>query len=81
MTMLTVGELVKDRHHDELIVQPDSVTVGQAVALMRDRDVGAVLGMSAEGPFSGIFTERDSATCWCASLPPGSIRRGPRWRR
>lgn len=59
MAMLTVGELVKDRHHDELIVQPETVSVAEAVALMADRGVGAVLAMSDEGPLSGIFTERD----------------------
>ena len=62
MGTLTLADLVKDRHSDELIVQPASASVADVVAVMADRDVGAVLVMNEDGLFSGIFTERDLLT-------------------
>lgn len=62
MGTLILADLVKDRHSDELIVQPASASVADAVAVMADRDVGAVLVMNEDGLFSGIFTERDLLT-------------------
>jgi CBS domain-containing protein len=59
MTALTVSELVKDRRADELISLPASASVADAVALMAERDVGAVLVMNEEGLVGGIFSERD----------------------
>ena len=59
MTALTVAELVKDRRADELISLPASASVADAVALMTERDVGAVLVMNEEGLVGGIFSERD----------------------
>lgn len=62
MGILILADLVKDRHGDELIVQPASARVADAVAVMADRDVGAVLVMNEDGLFAGIFTERDLLT-------------------
>jgi len=59
MTALTVSELVQDRRADELISLPASSSVADAVALMIERDVGAVLVMNEEGLVGGIFSERD----------------------
>lgn len=59
MSALTVAELVKDRRADELISLPASASVADAVALMTERDVGAVLVMNEEGLVGGIFSERD----------------------
>ena len=59
MSALTVAELVKDRRADELISLGASASVADAVALMTDRDVGAVLVINEEGLVGGIFSERD----------------------
>ena len=59
MKALTVAELVQDRRADELITLPASASVADAVALMTEREVGAVLVMNEDGLVSGIFSERD----------------------
>jgi len=59
MTALTVAELVQDRRADELISLPASSSVADAVALMTERDVGAVLVLNEDGLVGGIFSERD----------------------
>ncbi len=59
MSALTVADLVKDRRADELISLPASASVTDAVALMTEREVGAVLVMNEEGLVGGIFSERD----------------------
>jgi CBS domain-containing protein len=59
MNTLTVAELVKDRRADELIALPASASVADAVAVMREREVGAVLVMTDEGLVAGLFSERD----------------------
>jgi CBS domain-containing protein len=59
MSTLTVAELVKDRRTDELIALPASASVADAVAVMREREVGAVLVMNEEGLVAGLFSERD----------------------
>ena len=59
MTALTVGELIKDRRADELITLPAAASVAEAVAVMAEREVGAVVVMSEEGLLAGIFSERD----------------------
>jgi len=59
MTALTVAELVKDRRSDELITLPASASVAEAVAVMAERHVGAVLLINDDGLVAGIFSERD----------------------
>ena len=59
MSTLTVAELVKDRRSDELISLPASASVADAVAVMAEREVGAVLVMHDDGLVAGIFSERD----------------------
>ena len=59
MSTLTVAELVKDRRSDELISLPASASVADAVAVMAEREVGAVLVMNDDGLVAGIFSERD----------------------
>lgn len=55
----TVGAVVAGKTGDELVWVPASATVGDAVALMAERDVGAALVRTEDGLFGGIFTERD----------------------
>jgi CBS domain-containing protein len=59
MNPLTVAELVQDRRSDELISVPASASVADAVAVMAEREVGAVLVMNEEGLVAGLFSERD----------------------
>jgi CBS domain-containing protein len=59
MHALTVAELVKDRRSDDLISVAASDTVADAVAVMLERHIGAVLVMNEEGLVAGIFSERD----------------------
>jgi CBS domain-containing protein len=59
MNSLTVAELVKDRRADELIKLPAEASVAEAVALMVEREVGAVLAMTEDELVAGIFSERD----------------------
>ncbi len=59
MNDLTLAELVKDRRSDELITLPAEASVAEAVALMVERDVGAVLALSEDGLVAGLFSERD----------------------
>ena len=59
MNPLTVAELVQDRRSDELISVPASASVADAVAVMSEREVGAVLVMNEEGLVAGLFSERD----------------------
>lgn len=55
----TLDVVVRDKGSDELITVPASATVAEAVAVMAEREVGAVLIMNEDGLVSGIFTERD----------------------
>jgi CBS domain-containing protein len=59
MSTLTVAELLKDRRSDELISLAASSSVADAVAVMAEREVGAVLVMQEDGLVAGIFSERD----------------------
>lgn len=59
MSVLTVAELLKDRRSDELMTLPASASVIEAVALMTEREIGAVLVMNDEGLVAGVFSERD----------------------
>jgi CBS domain-containing protein len=57
-----VEAVVRDRTSEELISVAASVSVGEAVALMSRREVGAVLIVTEDGLVGGIFTERDLLT-------------------
>jgi CBS domain-containing protein len=59
MSILTVAELVKDRRSDELVSLPAAASIADAVAVMAEREVGAVLVMTEDGLVAGIFSERD----------------------
>lgn len=55
----TLDIVVRDKGSDELITVPASATVADAVAVMAEREIGAVLIMNEDGLVSGIFSERD----------------------
>ncbi len=59
MTQLLVEDVVRDRGSDQLYTVPAWATVGDAVDLMADREIGAVLVMTEDELVGGIFTERD----------------------
>ena len=56
---LLMEDLVRDRGSDTLHTVPASSTVGDAVALMVEHEIGAVLVMTEDQLVAGIFTERD----------------------
>jgi CBS domain-containing protein len=62
MTAMTVAELLKDRRADDLISLPASASVAEAVSVMGEREIGAVLVMNDDGLMAGIFSERDLLT-------------------
>jgi CBS domain-containing protein len=55
----TVADVVANRRSDELISVPASANVSEAVAVMAEREVGAVLVMTEDRLVAGIFSERD----------------------
>jgi len=59
MTQLLIEEVVRDRASDKLYLLPASASVGDAVELMAEHEIGAVLVMTEDGLVGGIFTERD----------------------
>jgi signal-transduction protein with cAMP-binding, CBS, and nucleotidyltransferase domain len=59
MNPMLIEEVVRDRGSDELFSVPASATVEQAVELMAEREIGAVMVMTEEMLVAGIFTERD----------------------
>jgi CBS domain-containing protein len=58
--MKTIGDVLKSKGYDVWAVAPDT-TVYDALALMADKDIGAVLVMDAQGRLAGILSERDYA--------------------
>jgi CBS domain-containing protein len=58
----TVEAVVRGKASDELVTIEASATVADAVAVMVERRVGAVLIMTEDGLVGGIFTERDLMT-------------------
>jgi CBS domain-containing protein len=58
----TVEEVVRGKASDELVTIEASATVAEAVAVMVERRVGAVLIMTEDHLVGGIFTERDLMT-------------------
>ena len=59
MSQLLIEDVVRDRASDKLFPVPASASVGDAVELMAEREIGAVLVMTEDGLVAGIFTERD----------------------
>lgn len=59
MMQQSVEAVVRGKASDELVSVEASATVAEAVAVMADRDVGAVLIMTEDRLVGGIFTERD----------------------
>jgi CBS domain-containing protein len=62
MAAQMVDEVVRAKPDEHLIVVPASSTIAEAVALMVERDVGAVIVMTEDNLTGGIFTERDLLT-------------------
>jgi CBS domain-containing protein len=59
MAEQTVADVVAYRRSDELISVPASASVAEAVAVMAEREVGAVLVATEDRLVAGIFSERD----------------------
>jgi CBS domain-containing protein len=59
MATYSVGDLIRHKELQELVVVAPSATVLEAVEIMSSREVGAVLIRGAGGAIEGIFTERD----------------------
>jgi CBS domain-containing protein len=59
MAEQTVADVVAFRRSDELISVPASASVAEAVAVMAEREVGAVLVATEDRLVAGIFSERD----------------------
>lgn len=59
MSQLLIEEVVRDRASDKLYLLPASASVSDAVELMAEHEIGAVLVMTEDGLVGGIFTERD----------------------
>lgn len=59
MSVMLIEEVVRDRGSDELYSVPASASVAEAVELMAQREVGAMLVMTEDQLVAGIFSERD----------------------
>lgn len=59
MTAHTIEMVLRDRASDALYTVPASAPVSEAVALMAQREIGAVLAMTEDGLVAGLFSERD----------------------
>lgn len=59
MDKLLMEDVVRERGGDELHTVPASASVSEAVELMAEREIGAVLVMTEDELVAGIFTERD----------------------
>ena len=59
MTAQLVDDVVRAKADEHLIVVPASASIAEAVALMVEREVGAVIAMTEDNLTGGIFTERD----------------------
>ena len=74
MAKVSVADIIEGR---QLVVQPPSATVRQAVMVMAENGIGAVPVVQGRH-LIGIFTERDVLT---RSPQPGVTSIGPAWRR
>lgn len=66
--MKTLKQLLAEKNHDLAAVSPDD-TVYQALCVMAERNVGAVLVLQ-DGELAGIFSERDYARKQIRNLRP-----------
>jgi CBS domain-containing protein len=55
----SIESIIRDRISGEFFSVPASATVAEAVDLMSEREIGAVLVMTEDNLVGGIFTERD----------------------
>jgi CBS domain-containing protein len=55
----SVEEVIRGKSSDELVTVEAAASVAEAVTVMTERRVGAVLIMTEDGLVGGIFTERD----------------------
>ncbi len=55
----TVGNILQRKEIKELHAVPASAYVGEAVAVMSAKGIGAIIVRSPGGPVEGILTERD----------------------
>jgi CBS domain-containing protein len=55
----TIGRVVGSKVIQELVTVPASAMVVEAVAMMSERGIGAVVIRNPGGPVEGILTERD----------------------
>jgi CBS domain-containing protein len=62
MRQESVETVIRDRGSDELVSVPAAATVAEAVAVMAEREIGAVIVLSEDKLVSGIFSERDLLT-------------------
>ena len=59
MSAMLIQDVVQDRGADALYSVPASARVAEAVEVMAQREIGAVLVMTEDQLVAGIFTERD----------------------
>ena len=58
----SLGSIVSDKQIQELIAVPASAMVSDAVSMMSEKGVGAILISNSQNTVDGIFTERDLMT-------------------
>lgn len=58
--MTTVKQMLDEKGYDYFTVNPDA-TVFEALQIMADKNVGALMVIDDEGKFTGMFSERDYA--------------------
>jgi CBS domain-containing protein len=59
MHNLTIEAVLRERGGGDIISVPASAMVSEAVGLMYAHEIGAVMVMTEDGLFGGIFSERD----------------------
>ena len=58
VTDATVADVLKTKHNDVISITPDQ-TIAQAVAVLRDNRIGALVVTDHSGDLVGILSERD----------------------
>ncbi len=56
--MTTVKQILDSKGYDFFNISPDS-TVFEALGMMADKNVGALMVMNKDGKLIGMFSERD----------------------
>ena len=88
MITQAVGNIVRNKRIQDLVTVPASAMVAEAVRLMSERSIGAIIVRAPDGPVEGIVTERDlmrrvlnerrdPATTPMASVMSHEVRRVP----